>query len=482
MSSDTSSSSELTPSNVKPRRKAPPPSAGRALKQAKKPPLNADSEDESDECTESDLRASSSSNASSDEVGADGASIIYMDYNATTPLDRDVLAAIHRALKSAWGNPSSSYHAGVKAKSLVAESRQFVAAMIGAAADEIIFTSGGTEANNMVLSTAVEHFRRTRSMSDHTRPHIISTTLEHDSIKLVLEQYQKCGTADVTFVDAVKDGGCVRPDDIVAAIQPSTCLVSVMLANNETGVLQPLASISARLKQYCMELSREPIFLHTDAAQAIGKIPVNVSALGVDYLTIVGHKFYGPRIGALYTHHLGQQTPLYPMFYGGGQERNYRPGTENTGMIAGLGKACEIVTRNIDRYHSHLTTVRDYLEQKLLDAFPQQVHFNGKAEGVDRLPNTCNVSFIGSQYRGYRVVSLLKRVQASIGAACHSQLTDRASPVLLTSGVPEEVALNAIRLSIGRGTTLRDIDIVIEDFKRVITEMSGHVLTDDAAL
>jgi selenocysteine lyase len=431
MSSDSSSSSELAPSNAKPRRKAPPPStksANRALKQTEKPlPKAAESsEDESDECTDSEALESSSLYGSSDDINAEGSSVVYLDYNATTPLDREVLSSIHRALRSAWGNPSSAYQAGVKAKTIITQSRQSVALMIGATADEIVFTSGGTEANNLVLNTAVEHFRETRSGSgESARPHIVSTTLEHDSIKLVLEKLQQLGKASVTFVDAVKDSGRVRPDDLIAAVQPSTCLVSVMLANNETGIIQPLGEISTRLRQYCTEMGCGPILLHTDAAQAIGKIPVNVDALGVDYLTIVGHKFYGPRIGALYVRQLGQQTPLFPMLYGGGQECNYRPGTENTGMIAGLGKACEVVTRNIVRYQTHMSTVRDYLELKLLEGFPNGVHFNGKIDGIPRLPNTCNVSLVGSQLKGYRILAAVKRVQASIGAACHSQLTDR---------------------------------------------------------
>ncbi|CAG2213331.1 SCLY [Mytilus edulis] len=207
-----------------------------------------------------------------------------------------------------------------------------------------------------------------------------------------------------------------------------------------------------------------------DAAQAIGKIEVDVEDLGVDYLTVVGHKFYGPRIGAIYVRNLGDKdVPLYPMLYGGGQERNYRPGTENTVMISGLGKAAELVVKNIICYKNHLSSIRDYLEIKLQEAFKDRIHLNGKFTTSERLPNTCNVSILSDKLQ---VLSNCRILQASIGAACHSQ--NRPSPILLAIGVPESVARNALRLSVGRETTKDDIDCVIQDLIQAVNQLENH--------
>lgn len=260
---------------------------------------------------------------------------IYMDYNATTPLEPEVIQAISEALQDAWGNPSSNYIAGAKAKALINQSRENVARMVGGKAEDIIFTSGGTEANNLVLHTAVEHFRRNCRAADqggghqngsNGLPHIITSNVEHDSVKLAAEHLQRDGKADVTSVPVSKLTAHVEVDDIIAAVRPNTCLISVMLANNETGVIMPVQEICQRVKSLNKQREQLRILLHTDAAQALGKIRVDACELGVDYLTIVGHKFYAPRIGALYVNCPGTKTPLYPMLFGGGQERNFRPG------------------------------------------------------------------------------------------------------------------------------------------------------------
>ncbi|XP_042371262.1 selenocysteine lyase-like, partial [Plectropomus leopardus] len=299
---------------------------------------------------------------------------IYMDYNATTPLDPEVIQAISEALQDAWGNPSSNYIAGVKAKAIINQSRENIARMVGGKAEDIIFTSGGTEANNLMLHTAVEHFRRSCRAAQEGEghqngsgdlPHIITSNVEHDSVKLVAEHLQKDGKAEVTFVPVSKLTARVEVEDVIAAVRPNTCLISIMLANNETGVIMPLQEICQRIKSLNKQRDRLRILLHTDAAQALGKIRVDVCELGVDYLTIVGHKFYAPRIGALYVNGPGARTPLYPMLFGGGQERNFRPGTENTPMIAGLGKAAELVTSNLSDYESHMRSTKLYLEEQL---------------------------------------------------------------------------------------------------------------------
>ncbi|XP_041377790.1 selenocysteine lyase-like isoform X2 [Gigantopelta aegis] len=340
--------------------------------------------------------------------------------------------------------------------------------MIGAQPSDIIFTSGGTETNNWVFHIATRYFHET-FVSDKKSclPHIVTSNLEHDSVKVVLQQLEKQGLAEVSFVPASKLSGHVEVEDVISAIRPTTVLVSLMTANNETGVIQPISEICRavkKLKRLSGETAR--ILLHTDAAQAIGKVKVDADDLGVDYLTIVGHKFYGPRTGALYVHGQRMMSPIFPMIFGGGQELNLRSGTENTAMIAGLGKAAELVHKNLDEYENHYREVRDYLEDQLKLEFGEQVVFNGKFSCSERLPNTCNLSFVGAGLKGHRVLSKTQYIQASIGAACHSQ--NRPSPILLAIGVPQEIAENAIRLSVGRETTQKDVDVVVKDLKQAV--------------
>ncbi|XP_026160897.1 selenocysteine lyase isoform X2 [Mastacembelus armatus] len=408
---------------------------------------------------------------------SEDSSRIYMDYNATTPLEPEVIQAITEALRDAWGNPSSNYIAGAKAKAIISRSRENVARMVGGKAEDIIFTSGGTEANNLVLQTAVEYFRRNQRAAERDEgnhngctglPHIITSNVEHDSVKLPAEHLQRDGKAEVTFVPVSKVTACVEVEDIIAAVRPNTCLISVMLANNETGVIMPVQEICQRIKSLNKQREQLRILLHTDAAQALGKIRVDACELGVDYLTIVGHKFYAPRIGALYVNGPGARTPLCPMLFGGGQERNFRPGTENTPMIAGLGKAAELVTSNLPDYESHMRSTKLYLEKRLKAVFKDKIHFNSHYPSSDILPNTCNVSILGPTLQGWRVLSSCTRLLASVGAACHSDSENRPSHILLSCGVPTEVAGNALRLSVGRGTTKEDVDAVVEDLRKTV--------------
>ncbi|XP_070125720.1 selenocysteine lyase isoform X4 [Equus przewalskii] len=338
---------------------------------------------------------------------------VYMDYNATTPLEPEVIQAVTEAMREAWGNPSSAYPAGRKAKDIINAARENLAKMIGGKPQDIIFTSGGTESNNLVIHSVVKHFHEihtskgdaaeSHSPAEGAMPHFITCTVEHDSIRLPLEHLAKERVA-VTFVPVSKVNGQAEVDDILAAVRPTTCLVTIMLANNETGVIMPVPEISQRvraLNQRRATAGLPLILLHTDAAQALGKRRVDVEDLGVDFLTIVGHKFYGPRIGALYVRGLSELTPLYPMLFGGGQERNFRPGTENTPMIAGLGKAAELVAENCEAYEAHMRDVRDYLEERLLAEFgKKRIHLNSQFPGSERLPNTCNFSIRGPQLQG----------------------------------------------------------------------------------
>ncbi|KAM6921378.1 selenocysteine lyase isoform 2-T2 [Xenentodon cancila] len=333
------------------------------------------------------------------------------------------------------------------------------------------------KANNLVLHSAVEHFRKYCKAAEQGEghrngctglPHIITSNVEHDSIKITAERLQEEGKADVTFVPVSTVTARVEVEDIIASVHPNTCLISVMLANNETGVIMPIQEICKRIKSFNKQSERLRILLHTDAAQALGKIPVDVQELGVDYLTIVGHKFYAPRIGALYVDGPGTRTPLYPMLFGGGQERNFRAGTENTPMIAGLGKAAELVTLNLSDYQNHMQSVKLYLEEQLQSVFKDKVRFNSHYAGSDTLPNTCNVSILGPASQGWRVLAYCRKLLASIGAACHSDRGNRPSHILLKCGVPSDVAANALRLSVGRETTKADVDAVVEDLRETV--------------
>uniref|UniRef100_A0A8B9RDY2 Selenocysteine lyase n=1 Tax=Astyanax mexicanus TaxID=7994 RepID=A0A8B9RDY2_ASTMX len=343
-----------------------------------------------------------------------------MDYNATTPVDPEVISAVTDALHHAWGNPSSTYLPGAKAKDIITQARGSIATMIGGKAADIIFTSGGTEANNMVFHSALELFWSSRASAEGGReenhqlngnkvlPHIITSNVEHDSIINAAEHLLKSGKADVTFLPVSKMTGRVEVDDVMAALRPSTCLVSVMLANNETGVIMPIRDICQKVRSAVRPSSSPRVLLHTDAAQAIGKIKVDARELGVDYMTIVGHKFYATRIGALYVNGPGSTTPLYPLLFGGGQERNFRPGTENTPMIAGLGKV------------------------------------NG---------------------------AILVGTMGGLETPLIMCVLCRPSHILLNCGIAYHVAANALRISVGRATTRKDVDLVVEDLKEAVEKL-----------
>ncbi|XP_010131830.1 PREDICTED: selenocysteine lyase, partial [Buceros rhinoceros silvestris] len=270
-----------------------------------------------------------------------------------------------------------------------------------------------------------------------------------------------------TFVAVSPRSGQAEVDDVLAAIRPTTCLVSIMLANNETGVIMPVAELSHRVRALNQRRAAEGlprILVHTDAAQMVGKGRVDVQELGVDYLTIVGHKFYGPRIGALYVRGPGTTTPLHPMLFGGGQERSFRPGTENTPMIAGLGQAAELVSKNWEAYEAHMRDVRDYLEARLEATFgKQRIHFNSHFTGSRRPVLVCAA--------GRRVLARCKTLLASVGAACHSEKGDRPSSILLSCGIPYDVAQNALRLSVGRDTTRADVDLVVQDLVQAVAQL-----------
>ena len=392
---------------------------------------------------------------------------VYLDYNATTPLAPQVEAAIRDSL-GLWGNPSSGYGTGARAREAVREARQRLAEMLGAEAEEITFTSGGTESNHLAIWSALALYR---SSGGSGVAHIVTSNIEHPAITAPLAALEREGVCTVTTVPVVRGAGRWTVESVMDSLTPHTCLVTLMLANNETGIFQPVAELFSRIRQSPGVKTVTPIILHSDAAQAIGKIKVDVKELGADLVTVVGHKFYGPRIGCLY-HKAGLKVT--PMMYGGGQEGGLRPGTENTPMIVGLGAAALLVTRNLEEYSSHLRAMRDHLRDQLIRNFKLVTSDEpvSLARGeicwryVDRLtlPNTLSLRFGG--WTGPRLLAACEAdLEASCGAACHTGAG--ASRTLLNSFLWGEAgAAETVRLSVGRETSRADIDRVVAAIKR----------------
>ncbi|KAL1140398.1 hypothetical protein AAG570_000330 [Ranatra chinensis] len=343
---------------------------------------------------------------------------IYLDFNATTPLAPSVYEKICQSLKNVWCNPSSNSDMGRKAKEEIDRAREKIAILVQARPNEIIFTSGGTEANNMAIRSAVEGSKRFVS----GKPHIVTTKVEHDATLRLIDHLETIGEIESTRI-AVDKTGCLSANEVLASVRENTCLITIMLANNETGIIFPVREIGWELKIRNVERQRcghPPVLLHTDAAQAVGKMTVSVRLLNVDYLTIVGHKFYGPRIGSLYRN---KHAPLIPLLYGGGQEDGFRPGTENTALIAGMGEAAEILNSHLDKICSYMKKIRDYLEMKLVETFGYKIVLN--FVNNSRLPNTTSVTFINMAAND--ILTACKRIVASTGAACHSNISTPSS-------------------------------------------------------
>ncbi|CAM5286061.1 MULTISPECIES: cysteine desulfurase family protein [Pseudomonadota] len=370
---------------------------------------------------------------------------IYLDYNASTPIAPEVQAAMLPLLETAYGNPSSGHWASTPAKAALEHARAQVAGLLGASPDEIVFTSGGSEANNLALKGS---FFALRECGEH----IITEATEHPAVLQPLAFLERLG-ASVTRLP-VDGTGRVDPEAVRRAITPRTVLVSVMHANNETGTLQPIKVIGTIAREH-------GIRFHTDAAQSVGKLPTKVDDLGVDLLSIAGHKLYAPKgIGALYVR---RGTALEPLIHGAGHEAGRRAGTESVLMAAALGAACELARTNLDVGEpERLRALRDHFWQALQAIFGERVVLNGHAE--HRLPNTLNVNFAGRI--GAEVLADLDGVAASTGSACHAGRVE-LSPVLAAMGVPEQVGMGAVRFSLGRGTTQAEIDAVAERLRAI---------------
>jgi cysteine desulfurase len=365
---------------------------------------------------------------------------VYLDYNATTPVATEVVDAMLPYLREHFGNPSSAHAYGIKAREAVERARRVVGELLGTGADGVLFTAGGTESNNL----AIEGVWRAHRAGGGRRNHIVVSAVEHPAVLEVARWLEQQGARiSILPVDA---HGRVDTADLEREIGSDTLLVSVMLANNEVGTLQPVAELAAIAR-------RHGAFMHTDAAQAVGKVPVDVEALGVDLLTIAGHKFYAPEgIGALYAR---RGVPIAPVLHGAGHERGIRPGTESVAQIVALARAAQLVATDVADEAIRLRRLRDRLETQLRQALGDEaVRRNGHPEA--RLPNTLSVSF-----RGVRADALLSTiaadVAASAGSACDSYEV-RISPVLRAMGVSPEWGMGTLRLSLGRYTTADEID------------------------
>lgn len=362
---------------------------------------------------------------------------IYLDYNASTPTDPAVVAVMKPFLTDHFGNPSSGHWAAAPAKAALEKARGQIAALLGCVEDEVVFTSGGSEANNLALKGV--YFAR-RDGGDH----IITTRVEHRAITVPCQFLQRLG-AQITYLP-VDRFGRVDPDDLSRAITPRTILISIMHANNEVGTIQPI--------EKCARIAREHgVLFHTDAAQSVGKIATDVNGLGVDLLSIAGHKLYAPKgVGVLFVR---RGVRLEPLILGAGHEGGRRAGTESALLAVGLGQACELARdlTSMDRVHA----LRDHFWSELQSRFGNRIALNGHP--AHRLPNTLNVSFIGRV--GAEILERLDGVAASTGSACHSGRIE-LSPVLEAMCVAPEVGMGAVRFSLGRGTTHEEIEAVVE--------------------
>jgi cysteine desulfurase len=365
---------------------------------------------------------------------------IYLDYNATSPPLPDVVSAVTRALTECFGNASSVHAYGQQSKALVDEARREVAALLDADASEVVFTAGGTEADNLALRGAAE------SLEPLGRRHVITTGIEHEAVLNTLKAVGRRGWTVTTL--PIDESGIVTPEALRQALTPETALVSVMHANNEVGTIQPIAELASIARAH-------GALFHTDAVQSAGKIPVSVRKLGVDMLALSAHKFGGPKgIGALWVR---RGVRLTSVMTGGKQERNRRAGTENVPAIAGLGVAARLARQKLDGNAAALASLRDHLERGILAGVPGAT-VNGDASR--RVPNTTNISFDGIEAESLLIALDLEGVAVSTGSACSSGSLE-PSHVLKAMGLAHARTRNSLRFSLGPGTTRAEVDFVV---------------------
>jgi cysteine desulfurase len=371
---------------------------------------------------------------------------IYLDYNATTPLDPAVVEAMLPYLREHYGNPSSTHSLGKATHDAVERARQQVAELLGAQPDEIVFTGGGTEASNLALKGSV--FAKLRGFFGRWArgAHIIISSIEHPATTQPCEFLKRLGCR-VTVVPVDRQG-IVDPDAVRKALERGATLVSIMHSNNEVGALQPIKEIAALTRP-------RGVLLHTDAAQSLGKVAADVNELGVDLLTLAGHKLYAPKgVGVLYVR---RGVTLEPLLHGAGHEGGRRAGTENVPYLVGLGTACAIARQGLPETTRKLSHLRDRLWQRLRDGLGERVVLNGHPD--KRLPNTLNASFAG--HIGAELLEKVPEIAASTGSACHEGKIS-LSPVLCAMGVPPSIGRGALRLTVGRFTTEEQVDRAAE--------------------
>jgi cysteine desulfurase len=383
---------------------------------------------------------------------------VYLDYNATTPVEPQVLDAMLPYFSADFANASSIHTPGQRARAAVETARDQVAALIGARPQEIIFTSGGTESDNHaifgVLSPSFTSL--TSSTSSTSLPHIITSTIEHEAVLNACQALEQQGI-NVTFLSVDREG-LVDLESLRRAIRPETVLITVMHANNELGTVQPLEEIGRIAKEH-------KVYFHTDAVQSAGKIPIDVNELHVDLLSLSGHKLYAPKgVGALYVR---TGTRLRQLLYGGHHQRGFRPGTENVAGIVGLGKAAEIARNSLASDALRMSTLRDRLERGLLERVPH-VHVNGGL--APRTPNTTNIIFAGIEGEALVIALDLRGLACSVGAACSSGAVE-PSHVLTAIGLSQEEAKSSLRFSLGRHTTESEIDFALEIIPAAVTQL-----------
>lgn len=371
---------------------------------------------------------------------------IYLDHNATTPVAPEVVAAMLPYLSEHFGNPSSAHVYGLRAREAVERARAEVAGLLDCDADEIVFTSGGTEANNLAVFGVTEVRAERR--------HLVTTVIEHPATARPCDWLEQHGWRVTRLgVDAL---GRARLDE--GAVGAQTALVTVMHSNNETGVLQPVRELAALAH-------RHGALIHTDAAQSVGKVAVSVRELGVDFLSVAGHKLYAPKgVGALY---VKRGTPLAPFALGAGHERGLRPGTENVASIVGLGAACALARRSLEEHAAHMRRLRDRLFELLAQEIPG-LALNGHPDL--RLPNTLNLRFPGVS--GTALLGAAPELAASTGSACHDG-HESASAVILAMGVAPEAAVGSVRLSLGRGTREEEVETAARVLSRACRSLAS---------
>ena len=377
---------------------------------------------------------------------------LYFDYNATTPIDPEVLKVMTKVARDDFGNPSSSHCFGQPAAALVKKARLQVARLIHAAAEEICFTSGGTESDNLALKGVVLPL-----LLRGEKPHVVVSAVEHPAILATCLFLEQAG-ATITRLPVAGDG-TLKPEQVSAAIRDETVLVSLMLANNETGVVFPLSEISAITRAH-------GVLLHTDAVQALGKLQIDVSRLGVDLLSLSGHKIYAPKgVGALW---IRSGVRVDPLLHGGGQEYGLRSGTENPVGIVALGRACELLAENMNIEGERVQRLRDQLESDLYTALDHQLIFHGHRQL--RVPNTISLSVPHVDGEALLAHLDLENIAVSAGSACSSG-EHQGSPVLRAMGVDADLAQGSIRISLGRWTSVTEVDTFRDKFITIVRRL-----------